>query len=142
MYKKILVALDHTGADNSLLPHITELARLAGSELVLLHVTTGWISYWGRHLKTDESAETREDEAYLLDVTQRLTAEGFQVRSLLAIGQPHQEILNIAQAEGCDLIAMTTHGHRFLYDIVVGSTIEKVRHASQIPILIVRAEQL
>jgi manganese transport protein len=139
MYKKILVALDHTPADETLLPHITAFARLTGAELVLIHVATGWVAHWGRHLDTDESEEVREDRAYLEAMAERLRGDGFNVTSVLMMGAPSREILKIAQAERCDLIAMTTHGHRFIYDVLIGSTIDKVRHETEIPMLIVRA---
>jgi nucleotide-binding universal stress UspA family protein len=142
MYKKILVALDHTSADTSLLPHITELARLTGAKLLLIHVADGWVSYWGRHLDVTESEETREDRAYLAKTAEELRSQGLNVESLLTLGNPPQEILKTAQSEQCDLIAMTTHGHRFLYDIIVGSTIDKVRHQTNIPMLVVRAAEL
>jgi nucleotide-binding universal stress UspA family protein len=138
MYKKILVALDHTHADQSLLPHVTGLARLTGAQLVLIHVATGWVAYWGRHLNVEESEEIRADQAYLDQIAEKLKEEGFSVKAMLMKGQPHREILKIAQSEGCDLIALTTHGHRFIYDTIIGSTIDKLRHETEIPLLVVR----
>jgi manganese transport protein len=141
MYKKILVALDHTAADDSLLPHITELARLTDARLLLVHVATGWVSYWGRHLEVNESEETREDSAYLEKIAEDLREQGFSAETRLMIGDPSREILKVAQSEGCDLIAMTTHGHRFIYDMLIGNTIDKVRHATSIPMLVVRSAE-
>lgn len=139
MYRKILVALDHTQADESLLPHISGLARLTGAELVLVHVATGWVAQWGRQLNLAESEEMREDLVYLETIAERLRADGFAVRPVPSHGDPPREILKVARAEQCDLIAMTSHGHRFLVDFLLGSTIDKVRHESEIPLLIVRA---
>ncbi|MBI3877874.1 MAG: universal stress protein [Verrucomicrobia bacterium] len=70
-----------------------------------------------------------------------MRAAGLTVATLLALGDPPEEILKAAQREQCDLIAMTTHGHRFLGDIIHGSTITEVRHRATIPILLVRAAQ-
>jgi nucleotide-binding universal stress UspA family protein len=56
----------------------------------------------------------------------------------LALGDPAKEILKTAERQNCDLIAMTTHGHRFISDLVHGSTISEVRHKATIPILLVR----
>jgi nucleotide-binding universal stress UspA family protein len=139
MYKKILVALDNSRADESLLPHVTELARLAGSELLLIHVADGFAARHFDQLKLAESEEMRMDRAYLEQRAQALAAQGLRVHVHLALGNPPAEILKAADANGCDLIAMTTHGHRFFGDLIYGSTITAVRHKSQVPVLLVRA---
>ena len=139
MYNRILVALDHTPADDTLVPHVTELARLTGGDLVLAHVATGWVSHWGDQLNIDNTEEVREDQAYLDRTADRLRSEGFNVTARLLLGDPARELLRFSRAEKCDLIAMTTHGHRFIYDLLIGSTIDKVRHASDIPLLVVRS---
>jgi len=61
MFKKILVALDHSKADGFLLPRIKELARLTGAELLLLHVSTGWAAQWQDNLNLSDSKEIKED---------------------------------------------------------------------------------
>jgi nucleotide-binding universal stress UspA family protein len=139
VYHKILVALDHTAADESLLPHVTALARLTGAEVVLVHVADGWVAQWRDHLNLAESAEMREDRAYLETRAEQLRTDGLTVSPILSEGDPPREILKLARSEGCDLIAMTTHGHRFVHDFLLGSTIDKVRHESDIPLLLVRA---
>ena len=139
MYKKILVALDNTSADRILLPHVAELARLTRAELVLIHVADGWVAHWQDHLDLADSPEIREDRAYLDEMGAQLTKEGLTVKAVLSRGTPSLEILKVARAQGCDLIAMTTHGHKFLADVFLGSTIEKVRHESEIPLLLVSA---
>jgi len=139
MYRKILVALDHTSADDSLLPHITGLARLTGAELVLAHVADGWAAQRQEHLDLADSEEIRADRAYLDEVAAKLRAEGLTVHAQLAKGDPPREIMRLAREQNCDLVAMTTHGHRFVADIFLGSTIEKVRHEIDIPLLLVRA---
>lgn len=139
MYTRILVALDHTPADGSLLPHVEALSRLTGAELLLVHVADGWAAQWQEHLNLADSQEIREDRAYLESIATRLTGDGLRVRPLLTQGDPSREITKIARAQGCDLIAMTTHGHRFIADFWLGSTIDKVRHETEIPLLLVRA---
>jgi len=141
MYKKILVALDNSRADESLLPHVTELARLAGSQLLLIHVADGFAARHFDQLKLAESEEMRMDRLYLEQHAQALTAQGLRVDVHLALGNPPAEILKAADANGCDLIAMTTHGHRFFADLIYGSTITAVRHKSQVPVLLVRAAE-
>jgi manganese transport protein len=139
MYKKILVALENGRADDTLVPHIAALARLLGSELLLVHVADGFVARNFDQLKLAESDEMKADRAYLESVAERLRGEGLQVTAQLARGNPPTEILKTAVAQQCDLIAMTSHGHKLIGDIFLGSTIEKVRHNTAIPILVVRA---
>jgi nucleotide-binding universal stress UspA family protein len=141
MYHKILVALENSSADESLLPHVTELARRMGAQLLLIHVADGWVARNYDRLKLAESEEMKADRAYLAATVGKLKAEGLTVFAHLALGDPPEEILKTAEVEGCDLIAMTSHGHRLLGDILYGSTINAVRHKSSIPILLVRAQK-
>lgn len=138
MYSKILVALENDTADNSLLPHITQLAKLHKSKLLLIHVADGWVARNYDVFQLAESEEMKEDRAYLDKVSNQLQSEGLEVQAQLALGNPPEEILRIAEEEQCDLIAMTSHGHRFFADLFFGSTIEEVRHRTDIPLLIVK----
>ena len=139
MYKKILVALENSRADESLLPHVTELARRLHSQLLLVHVADGWVARNFDQLKLAESQEMKEDRSYLEATAVKLRSTGLQVFTHLALGDPPTEILKTAEREHCDLIAMTTHGHRLLGDLIYGSTISEVRHKASVPILLVRA---
>jgi len=142
MYKRILVALENGPADESLLPHVTQLATLLGSELLLIHVADGWVARNYDQLKLAESEEMMADRQYLEERIASLRQQGLEARLLLALGNPPDEILKTAEREKCDLIAMTTHGHRLLGDLIHGSTITAVRHRSQIPLLLVRAVEV
>ena len=142
MYQKILVGLDHTAADESLLPQVTELAQLCGAGLLLVHVADGWATQWQNELNLTDSEEVHRDTAYLLKRVKELNARGIATEYCLARGNPAQEILQIAEEHQCDLIAMTSHGHRFIADVWLGSTIDKVRHLSNIPLLLVRAREV
>ena len=123
MYRRILVALDHTKADESLLPHIAALAGLTKAELLLVHVADGWAARNYDRLKLVESEEMRDDRAYL----ERTAAEmrerhGLTVSSVLALGRSAARDPAACREESqCDLIAMTTHGHRLIGDILFGS---------------------
>ena len=139
MYQRILVALENGRADDTLVPHIAALAQRLGSQLLLVHVADGFAARNFDQLKLAESDEMRADRAYLEGIARRLTADGLVVSVLLAHGSPPAEILRTAQTQSCDLIAMTSHGHKLLGDIFLGSTIDKVRHNTAIPILVVRA---
>ena len=141
MYSRILVPLENSPADETVLLHVRELAKRLGSSVVLLHVADGWVARNIKELDLRESEEMREDRAYLEDISGRLEAEGLDVDAVLAAGEPAKEIAAAAEREGCDLIAMATHGHRLLEDVVKGSTATALRHATKIPILMVRAEK-
>ena len=141
MYKKILVALENGPADKSMLPQIAQLAARLGSELLLLHVADGWVARSFDQLKLAESEEMKNDRAYLEKIAAGLRAEKLTVTTRLALGNPPTEILKIAEAEHCNLIAMTSHGHRLFGDIFHGSTINEVRHRAHIPIFLVRAKK-
>ena len=141
MYRKILVALENTRTDETLLPHITELATRLGSRLLLVHVADGWAARNFSQLKLAESDEMKADRAYLDNTVAELRLKGLLVSAHLALGDPATEILKTAETERCDLIAMTSHGHRLIGDIIYGSTISEVRHRTSIPILVVKAQR-
>lgn len=139
MYKRILVALENSSADESLLPHVSKLARITGAHLFLVHVADGWAARHFDRLKLVESEEMKADRFYLESVAEQLRKEGRSVSARLALGDPPEEILRVAAEEHCDLIAMTSHGHRFLADFFLGSTIHTVRHRTSIPVLLIKA---
>jgi nucleotide-binding universal stress UspA family protein len=141
MFKKILVALENSPADKTMLPQITQFAKILGSELLLLHVADGWGARNFNQLKLRESDEMKDDRKYLEKIAAGLGEQGFSVSTMLALGSPPAEILKVAEAEHCNLIAMTSHGHRLFGDIFHGSTITEVRHRTHIPIFLVRAEK-
>jgi manganese transport protein len=141
MYRKILVALENSRSDKSLLPHIEQLAELLHSELLLVHVADGWVARNFDRLKLAESDEMKQDRRYLEATAAHLREIGLKVSVRLALGDPPTEILKVAEQEKCDLIAMTTHGHRLIGDLIYGSCIHEVRHKTQIPVLLVRAKK-
>jgi len=139
MYRKILVALENSRADESLLPHVTELAKRLHSQLLLVHVADGWVARNFEQLKLAESQEMKDDRSYLMETAAKLRAAGLEVSAHLALGDPPTEIIRTAEREQCDLIAMTMHGHRLVGDLIFGSTIHEVRHRTMVPVLLVRA---
>ena len=139
MYRKILVALENSRADDTVVPHIAELARRMGSELLLVHVADGFAARNFDQLSLAESDEMKADRAYLDGIAGRLRAKGLVVETELALGNPPTEIVKTASVRQCDLIAMTSHGHKLIGDIFYGSTIDRVRHNTAVPILVVRA---
>ena len=140
MYKRILVAVEHSDADQTILTHVSALARLTGAELLLVHVADGWAARNFDQLNLRESEEMKSDRAYLEQLKQDLTAQGFTVGVQLAMGDPATELIKAAEDPGIDLVAMSTHGHRFLGDVLHGATADRVRHLVKVPVLLLRAQ--
>jgi len=139
VYQHILVAVEHSKADEAILDHIVKLARLTSARLLLVHVADGFAARHFNDLQLRESDEMRDDRAYLDKRSEELRTAGIDVTSRLAMGDPATEIIRIAAQEGVDLIAMSTHGHRFLSDVIHGTTVDKVRHTVRVPVLLLRA---
>jgi nucleotide-binding universal stress UspA family protein len=138
MYNTILVTLDGTPTDRAIIEHVKQLAKLANSRLVLLHVADGWAA---RTYGPDAvSPEIAEDTAYLDRVRAEFQSAGIPTEAELAYGDPVKEIIRWVEQKGCDLVAMSTHGHRFLADLFLGSTATKVQHSVSVPVLLLRAK--
>jgi nucleotide-binding universal stress UspA family protein len=140
MYKKILIPLENSAADRAILQHIKYLAKLTGASLLLMHVADGWVARNYEQLNLAESEEMKTDRAYLESVAKALQAEGFEVSHVLAMGEPSDEIIKFTRKHKVDLIAMSTHGHRFISDLLYGSTADKVRHLVDVPVLLLKAK--
>jgi nucleotide-binding universal stress UspA family protein len=139
MYHRILVPVENSAYDECILSHVRGLASHCKASIVLIHVADGWAARNIRHLNLRESEEMRGDREYIGALAESLVAEGFAAEAVLATGDPSQEIAAAAEREHCDLIAMSTHGHRFLADLIYGSVATTVRHITTIPVLLVRA---
>src|SRR5579862_1190284 len=138
MYETILVTLDGTPSDRAIIEHIKELAKLAQSRLVLLHVADGWAA---RTYGPDAvSPEIAEDTAYLEKVRAEFQEAGIPAEAELAYGSPSKEIIKWIREKGCDLVAMSTHGHRFLADVFLGTTASRVQHGIRVPVLLLKAK--
>jgi nucleotide-binding universal stress UspA family protein len=139
MYERILVAIENSAADRTILDHVAGLARLTGARLVLVHVADGWVARNFDGLKLRESEEMKADRAYLEQLRNELAAQGFVVETHLALGDPATELIKAVENQHVDLIAMSTHGHRYLSDLLHGATADRVRHLVKIPVLLLRA---
>jgi nucleotide-binding universal stress UspA family protein len=140
MYHHILIPLENSPADETILAHIKPLARITGAKLLLVHVADGWVARNFNQLQLAESDEMKQDRSYLEKRTRELTAEGFTCAAVLALGEPSDEIIKLAREKDIDLIAMTTHGHRLVSDILYGATADKVRHAVDVPVLLLKVK--
>jgi len=138
MYDKILVTLDATPTDRAIIEHIKGLAKIMRGRVVLLHVADGWAA---RMYGPDAvSPEVTEDKAYLEKVRTEFQAEGIPAEASLAYGDPASEIVKWVRQEGCDLVAMSTHGHTFIKDLLLGTTAPRVQHRISVPVLLLRAK--
>ena len=138
MYNRILVALEHSDYDDAILAHVKDLARLCASSVILIHVADGWAARNQRELSLRESSEMRKDREYIESRADALEQLGIHVECVLAGGDPGREIAAAAEREGCDLVAMSTHGHRGFQDLIRGSVANTVRHHTTVPVLLVR----
>jgi nucleotide-binding universal stress UspA family protein len=138
MYKRILVPVENSSYDDAIVQHVRGLAKLCGASVVLIHVADGFAARNAKELHLRESEEMRLDMGYLEKLTADLERDGIDADSVLAGGDPSKEIAEAAEREGCDLIAMSTHGHRFVKDVLYGSVANEVRHITRVPVLLVR----
>lgn len=138
MYRTILIPLENGPSDQAILDHVRPLAKLTGASLVLIHVADGFAARNFQQLNLAESDEIKADRAYLERRAAELRGEGFAADHVLAMGEPSAEIVKFASGHDVDLIAMATHGHGFLGDIIHGSTADKVRHLVAMPVLMLR----
>jgi len=137
MYEKILVTLDGTATDRAIIEHVKTLAVLTQSQVVLLHVADGWAA---RTYGSDAvGPEITQDTAYLEDVRAELEGCGIPTTAELAYGEPAEQIVRWIESKGCDLVAMSTHGHGFFADLFLGKTATRVQHRVRVPVLMLRA---
>jgi nucleotide-binding universal stress UspA family protein len=138
MYGTILVTLDGTSTDRAIIEHVKQLAKFAQGHVVLLHVADGWAA---RTYGSDAvSLEINEDTAYLEKVRAELESSGIPTKAELAYGEPVEQIVKWVQQKGCDLVAMSTHGHGFVADLFLGETAIRVQHSISVPVLLLRAK--
>jgi nucleotide-binding universal stress UspA family protein len=138
MYHTILLTLEGKPTDRTIIAHVKELAKLAHSRVVLLHVADGWAAR--THGSDAISPEISEDKAYLERIRTEFVAAGVPAEAELAFGEPSREIIKWVRQKGCDLVAMSTHGHRFLADFFLGSPSRVVRHSIDVPVLLLKAK--
>ena len=137
MYKTILVTLDRTAADRAIIEHINSLAKAMQSRVVLLHVATGALAKY--HGKNAAGAEVEDSQTYLDRVRAEFVADGIPADVELAYGEPVKEIVRWIREKKPDLVAMGTHGHHFVADLVLGTTAITVQHSVSVPVLLLRA---
>ncbi len=138
MYETILVTLDATPTDRAIIEHVKKLAKFMKSRVVLLHVATSAVAQWRGPDAAGE--EVHEGQVYLDGVRAEFESVGVSADSQLAYGMPPaKQIIKWVQENHCDLVAMSTHGHRLLGDLILGATAFEVQHSISVPVLLLRA---
>jgi nucleotide-binding universal stress UspA family protein len=120
MYKRILVAIENSAADRTILAHVEQLARLTGAQLLLVHIADGWAARAFNELNLRESEEMLADRAYLDGLRADLESRGFVVETVLGTGDPAREICRLAE--------------------IHGQTANHVRHRVKMPVLLLKAQ--
>jgi nucleotide-binding universal stress UspA family protein len=130
VYHKILVTIDCSPVDDSIIRHVTELAIQNEAKIILLHVVHS-------HTLDQDRALREKAEKILKDYSQELESKGISVQIILRSGEPDREILSEIEQQDCDLVAMATHGHSFLGDMLFGSVSRTLKHKIRIPLLLI-----
>jgi nucleotide-binding universal stress UspA family protein len=138
MYTRILVPLEHSEYDDAIITHVRELALFCKASVVFIHVADGWAARNQQQLALSESAEMKDDRQYIESQADVLEESGLAVECILAGGDPASEIAAAVLREKCDLVAMSTHGHKGVQDLIRGSVANDVRHRVTVPVLMVR----
>jgi nucleotide-binding universal stress UspA family protein len=143
--RRILVPLDGSPMAEQILPTVTPVAQALGAELVLFQVPIAHVSGWMTgewYLPVLGALDTAEDEAqaYLSTVAGRMEEHGLDVATATSIGAVADCIVEYAEANHVDLIAMCTHGRTGLARWALGSVADRVLRASGTPILLMRAQ--
>ncbi|MEM7344802.1 MAG: universal stress protein [Chloroflexota bacterium] len=145
MYKKILVPLDGSKRAEAILPHIESLAEAYGASVILMAVAEPE-SVLDRGLAStqfdQDGYEARFDQTkkYLSDIQDYLGKKGIHVMSKVYPHSPVVEaIINSAETEGVDLVAMASHGRSGIGRVFYGSTAAGVLHRLERPILLIRS---
>lgn len=129
--------LDHSDLDRLALSHAAGLAVRTHGRIYLLHVEEGVTSViFGQESST---AEVEAGRKYLDSLVESLGEMEIEVETAIRHGSnPRREIIGYAREIHPDLLVMGAHGHGGILDLIFGNTINPVRHALNIPILVVR----
>jgi manganese transport protein len=134
-YSRIAVCVDFTPSDSEALNRAIQQGGKNATYL-LLHITE---TAGARVMNADTGDfETEFDQKELDKYAVRFRDEGYPVETKLGFGDPKEKIPLIVNTENVDLLVMGAHGHNFIKDILLGTTVEKVRHRVKVPVLIVR----
>ncbi len=130
----IAIALDFTSTDAKALHHALQLGGRQAHYLLLHVVETAGAWVMGEQIR---DMETYEDQRILDQYAQQLRQMGYRCDVLIGFGKARQELPRLISDRPVTLLVMGAHGHRTLKDLIFGATIDAVRHAVNVPVLIV-----
>lgn len=145
MYRTILVPLDGSKRAEAILLHVESLARCYQSKLIFMQVVESpqlLVVPEVMYPALDQGEFDRwvqEAKDYLAALQKKFRERGFDVRTCLAYGAVVDEIIQVAEREHADLIAMTSHGRTGLAQVFLGSVAVGVLHRVKRPLLLIRA---
>jgi nucleotide-binding universal stress UspA family protein len=145
MYKTILVPLDGSKRAEAILPHVEELALRFGAKVIFLRIEED-VMMLGYDEVVDLSAyqqnrdrRKKDAESYLAGLEGVLKEKNISAKRIVSFGSVVQSILDTAEKEGADLIAMASHGRSSLSRVFYGSVAAGVLHRVDRPLLIIRS---
>lgn len=133
VYKKILVTIDCSPVDDAILRHVSALARQNDAEVYLLHVVHS-------HTLDQDRVLREQANSCLESYRAALHGQGVEAHLVIRSGEPDAEILDEIAGADYDLVAMATHGHTFLGDLLFGSVSRSLKHKISIPLLLLKSE--
>jgi nucleotide-binding universal stress UspA family protein len=134
VYRKILVAIDCSPVDDAIIEHVALLALQNSAQVYLLHVVHS-------HTLDQNRVLTEKARATMATYRENLEAQGVEAFILIRSGEPDPEILEEVESGNYDLVAMATHGHTFLGDLLFGSVSRTLKHKIQIPLLLLKPDR-
>lgn len=145
MYKHLLVAFDGSELSEKALMHAIDLAKASGGRLTALNVTLPWSSVAAGEValmfppEDYEKSTATEAGKRLAKAAQAASAQGVSCDVLHSSdAQAHKAIVETAEARGCDLIVMGSHGRRGIAGLLLGSVAMKTLTHAHIPVLVYR----
>ena len=134
VYKKILVAMDCSDVDDVIIEHVSALALQNQAQVYLIHVVHS-------HTLDQERALHKQAVACLKSQCDILKAKGIDANMIIRSGEPDKEMLKEIEEKDYDLVAMATHGHSFVGDILFGSVSRTLKHKISTPLLLIGPRQ-
>ncbi len=134
-YKRIAIAVDFSNIDHEILNHALALGK-TGTRYLLIHVVESAPAiYFGQDTN---DYETLQDQEVLKRYAARIRDLGYDVSTQIGFGNPKIAIPQIATVFNADVLVLGSHGHKWLKDLIFGTTINAVRHSINIPVLVVQ----
>jgi len=133
LYKKILVTVDCSPVDNTIIEHVSALAVQNSAKVYLLHVVHS-------HTLDQRRALRKKAESCLESHRKDMESQKIEVYKVIRDGEPEDEILDEIENNDYDLVAMATHGHTFIGDLLFGSVSKSLKHKIKVPLLLLKQD--